>query len=152
MLTKEALEHLKCVQFRCPGSLVIKNEHNSELSCELCKFDYKSVNGIPILFSEENLKTLKTRFWDQKENANSYTDKYDKYLRKEGAPWELIYSWPEIYAIKRLLDINKFDEKNKIIMMKILEEVLEQSGDHGQYQVNINNISLLIGLTNFILI
>jgi len=123
MLTKEALEHLKCVQFKCSGNLIIKNEDNLELSCELCKFDYKSVNGIPILFSEENLKTLDTRFWDQKANANSYTDKYDKYLKKEGAPWGQYTHESEIYGIKRLLDKNRFDEKNKTIMMKILEEV-----------------------------
>ena len=83
MLSKEALDHLKCVQFKCSGNLIIKNEPNLELSCELCKYDYKSINGIPVLFSKENLKTLDTRFWDQKENANSYTDKYDKYLKKE---------------------------------------------------------------------
>ena len=75
MLVKEALGHLKCVQFKCPGNLIIKNKHNQELSYKLCKCDYKSINGIPILFSEENLKTLDTRFRDQKANANSYTDK-----------------------------------------------------------------------------
>ena len=116
MLTKEALEHLKCVQSKCSGNLIIKNEDNLELSCELCKFDYKSINGIPILFSEENLKTLDTRFWDQKANANSYTDKYDKYLKKEGAPWGQYTHESEIYGIKRLLDKNRFDEKNKTII------------------------------------
>lgn len=116
MLNKEALDHLKCVQFKCSGNLTIKNEPNLELSCELCKYDYKSINGIPILFSKENLKTLDTRFWDQKENANSYTDKYDKYLKKEGAPWGQYTHESEIFAVKKLLDINKFDEKNKTII------------------------------------
>jgi SAM-dependent methyltransferase len=116
MFTEEILSLLKCVQLHCSGNLILKNYSSEELSCELCKYDYKSINGIPILFSKDNISTLDTRFWDQKVNANSYTEKYDKYLIKEGAPWGQYTHESEIYSVKRLLDNNKFNEKNKTII------------------------------------
>ena len=64
MFDEETLDHLKCVQLQCSGNLILKNALNPHLSCELCKYDYKSISGIPLLFSKESLSTLDTRFWD----------------------------------------------------------------------------------------
>ena len=114
MFDRETLDHLKCVQLKCSGNLINKNGLNPELSCELCKYNYKSVSGIPLLYSKKNLSTLNKKSWNRKVNTDSYTDKY---LKKDDAPWSHYTDESEIYSIKRLLDNNKFNEKNKTIIV-----------------------------------
>ena len=94
MFDRETLDHLKCVQLKCSGNLINKNGLNPELSCELCKYNYKSVSGIPLLYSKENLSTLNKKSWNQKVNTDSYTDKY---LKKDDAPWSHYTDESEIY-------------------------------------------------------
>ena len=115
-MKKNLLNILKCVQENCCGSLEYAEDTKKSLTCEICNHQYQYIHDIPILMTDESFKSFNKRYWDKEEEAESYTDKYNKYLINKGNPWGQYTHDSEIYGIKRLLDDHKFNAKDKIIV------------------------------------
>ena len=112
-MNKEFLEILCCPKRTCRGDLEIKNE--TSLTCKICKDEYPVQNGIPILFPNAKYSPfIHVRHWDKQENAESYTKKYDSYLKKQGSPWGLYTHESELQVIKNLT--RNIDLKDKTIL------------------------------------
>lgn len=115
-MKKNLLNILKCVKENCCGSLEYAEDTKKSLTCEICNHQYQYIHNIPILMADESFKSFNKRYWDKEKEAESYTDKYNKYLINKGNPWGQYTHDSEIYGIKRLLDDYKFNAKDKIII------------------------------------
>ena len=115
-MNEEILKLLRCVEGNCNGSLDYIESSEKTLVCKSCNHNYKFIHDIPILMSEESFQLFNKRYWDKEKEAESYTEKYNKYLKNEGNPWGQYTHDSEIYGMKRLLDDNNFNGRDKIIV------------------------------------
>jgi ubiquinone/menaquinone biosynthesis C-methylase UbiE/uncharacterized protein YbaR (Trm112 family) len=105
-------EIIRCPTLNCWDHLYF-NEKVNNFFCQNCLSVYDVHDGIPILMNDASKH--KVRYWDAIDNAKSYAEKYDKYLKNLGSPWGQYKHNSEIYSVDRILKKNNFNLKGKII-------------------------------------